>query len=57
MIVYSNEGFGGYKPILTDLASAYCKRIDNRAIYPVAFTPKYFDPKLLDLLVNIKGKF
>ncbi len=22
----------------------------------MAFTPKYFDPKLLDLLVNIKGK-
>ncbi len=53
--MYSNERFGGYKPILTDLASAYCKRVDADAKYPVAFTPNYFDPKLLELLVNIKG--
>ncbi len=54
--MYSSEGFGGYKPIITDLASAYCKRVDNHSKYPVAFTPNYFDPKLLDLLVNVKGE-
>ncbi len=27
LITYSNQGFGGYKPILTDLGMAYCKKV------------------------------
>jgi hypothetical protein len=48
LIVYSTQGLGGYRPMLADLGAAYCKRIDPQAIYPVAYTERYFDPSFFD---------
>jgi hypothetical protein len=47
LIKYSAEGLGGYKPILTDLGSAYCKQVDKQANYPVAYSCNYFNPAVL----------
>ncbi len=47
LIVYSAQGLGGYRPILTDLGAAYCQKVDPDAIYPVALTARYFDPAVL----------
>jgi hypothetical protein len=27
LITYSNQGLGGYKPIITDLGAAYCTKV------------------------------
>jgi hypothetical protein len=50
LIVYSSEGLGGYRPILTDLGGVYCKVVDKNAAYPTAWTPSYFDPNLFQRL-------
>jgi hypothetical protein len=50
LITYSNQGLGGYKPILTDLGSVYCRKVYSEATYPVAYTSTYFDQKTKNLL-------
>ncbi len=50
LLHFSTQELVGYKPILTDLGAAYCKKVDRKATYPVALTAKYFDPEVLDSL-------
>ncbi len=52
LIVYSAQGLGGYRPILTDLGAAYCQKVDPDATYPVALTKRYFDPSVLQQIID-----